>query len=93
MLRDTVDEPVQRAKIAAVYSLFIFADVPIVWFSIRIWRGQHPGPLLMPRDMASPLRWNFLALMLVAIVLVIVRLRQERWLRTLFSLRREAALD
>ena len=44
MLRTTIAEPEQRARIAAVYSIFAFADVPIVWYSIRWWRTQHPPP-------------------------------------------------
>jgi heme exporter protein C len=93
VLRDAVDEPVQRAKLAAVYSLFVFADVPVVWFSIRLWRGQHPGPMEMPSAMSSPLFWNWLAMMLFAIVLVLVRFRQERWLRAVYTLRRQIAID
>jgi heme exporter protein C len=32
MLRRSIDEPTQRARISAAFSLFAFLDVPIVWF-------------------------------------------------------------
>jgi len=38
ILRQSLEEPTQRATFAAVYSIFAFTDVPIVYFSIRWWR-------------------------------------------------------
>ncbi|MBX5496360.1 MAG: cytochrome c biogenesis protein CcsA, partial [Bryobacteraceae bacterium] len=38
MLRKAIEDPTQRARIAAVLSIFIFVDVPIVVFSIKWWR-------------------------------------------------------
>ena len=46
MLRHAVEEPTQRAGTAAVFSIFAFADIPIVVFSIRWWRTQHPQPVV-----------------------------------------------
>jgi heme exporter protein C len=46
MLRRAIDDPTQRARIAAVLSIFAFADVPIVVFSIKWWRTQHPQPVV-----------------------------------------------
>ena len=39
MLRRSIEEPSQRARISAVFSLFAFIDVPIVWF--RFVGGAH----------------------------------------------------
>jgi len=51
ILRQALEEPTQRATFAAVYSIFAFTDVPIVYFSIRWWRTIHPQPVFfsMPR--------------------------------------------
>src|SRR6516164_677227 len=45
MLRHAIEEPTQRATFAAVFSIFAFLDVPIVFFSIKWWRTQHPQPV------------------------------------------------
>lgn len=95
MLRRAVDEPTQRARFSAVLSIFAFVDVIIVWKSIDWWRTQHPGPVLSIRTgggkidptMESTLYWNLVALLLVGIVLVAVRVRQEETRREIDSLR------
>jgi heme exporter protein C len=95
MLRRAIEEPTQRATFAAVFSIFAFADVPIVWFSIKWWRTQHPQPVLwgggsIDPVMRSTLYWNLLALLCLATVLVLIRLRQEEQQREIDSLRRLA---
>ena len=49
MLRGYVDDPTRRANLAAVLGILGGADVPIVYFSIRWWRTQHPAPVIMGR--------------------------------------------
>ena len=49
MLRHAIEEPTQRATFAAVFSIFAFIDVPIVIFSIKWWRTQHPAARLLGR--------------------------------------------
>lgn len=46
LLRTLVDDPARRATLAAVFGIFAFLDVPLVYFSIRIWRTQHPQPVI-----------------------------------------------
>jgi|ERR1035437_1815581 heme exporter protein C len=95
MLRRAIEEPTQRATFAAVFSIFAFIDVPIVVFSIKWWRTQHPQPVFwgggsFPPDWAALFMWNMLAIVLVGAVLTAVRLRQEEAQRELDSLRRMA---
>ena len=95
MLRRAIEEPTQRATFAAVFSIFAFIDVPIVIFSIKWWRTQHPSPVFwgggsMPHEWTAIWAWNVLAMMLVGVVFVAVRLRQEEFQREIDSLRREA---
>jgi heme exporter protein C len=95
MLRRAVEEPTQRATFAAVFSIFAFIDVPIVIFSIKWWRTQHPAPVFwsggsFPTDWTHHFLWNMLAMALLGIILVTVRFRQEEFQRELDSLRREA---
>ncbi len=95
MLRKAVEEPTQRATVAAIFSIFAFIDVPIVIFSIKWWRTQHPAPVFwsggsFPPDWTRHFLWNMLAMVLLGIVMVGVRFSQEECQRELDSLRREA---
>jgi heme exporter protein C len=95
MLRRAVEEPTQRARVSAVFSIFAFADVPIVWFSIKWWRTQHPQPVVWGGGSMDPSMWNMLfgnwapMLMLFA-ALAALRMGQERAQRELDALRRQA---
>jgi len=46
LLRTLMDDPARRAIVSAVFGIFAFLDVPLVYFSIRIWRTQHPQPVI-----------------------------------------------
>ena len=97
MLRRAVEEPNQRARFSAVVSAFGTVDAFIVWKSIEWWRTQHPAPVLSIRSgggmapgMEAPIFWNLLALVCLAAILVMVRLRQEEFSREIDTLRRTA---
>ena len=95
MLRRAIEEPTQRATVAAVFSIFAFVDVPIVIFSIKWWRTQHPQPVFwgggsIPGDWYLTALLNLLAMVLLGVVLVAIRLRQEETQREIDSLRRHA---
>lgn len=94
ILRQSLEEPTQRATFAAVYSIFAFTDVPIVYFSIRWWRTIHPQPVFFSKNGSFPADWgltlvlNLLALSFLYAVLTMVRLRQENTQREIDYLRR-----
>src|SRR5581483_4953432 len=95
MLRHAIEEPTQRATVAAVFNIFAFVDVPIVIFSIKWFRTQHPQPVMWGGGSIDPsysqtLMLNWLALILLGAVLVMIRLRQEETQREIDSLRRYA---
>ena len=46
LLRTLVEDPERRATVSAVFGIFAFLDVPLVYMSIRWWRTQHPQPVL-----------------------------------------------
>jgi heme exporter protein C len=46
MMRRAIDEPTQRARLSAAFSIFGSVDAIIVWKSIEWFRTQHPGPVL-----------------------------------------------
>jgi heme exporter protein C len=97
MLRRAIEEPTERARLSAIVSIFGCVDILIVWKSIEWFRTQHPGPVLSVRDgggmapgMEAPIYWNWVALMCLAAILVMVRMRQEDMSRQIDSLRRMA---
>src|SRR5437764_9336959 len=72
MLRHAIEEPTQRATIAAVFNIFAFVDVPIVIFSIKWFRTQHPQPVMwgggsIDPDYSNTLPSHWLALILLGI--------------------------
>lgn len=98
MMRRAVDEPTQRARLSAALCIFGCVDVVIVWKSIEWFRTQHPSPVLSIRTgggnidpaMEHMLYLNFLAILMIATALVLVRTRQESTAREIDSLRRLA---
>lgn len=97
LLRSMVEEPGRRALLSALFGIFAFLDVPLVFFSIRWWRTQHPQPVIMggpgsgldPRmRVAYLLVWGaFTALM---ILLLRSRYQLEAMRADVEALRREA---
>jgi heme exporter protein C len=47
LLRTLIEEPDRRALLSALFGIFAFIDVPLVFGSIRWWRTQHPQPVVM----------------------------------------------
>lgn len=95
MLRQSIEDPTQRARMSAVLSVFAAADVPIVWYSIEWWRTQHPQPVLrgngsIPADWRSMIFTNWIPMLLLAVVFIMVRMNQEQTQRRLEALRRHA---
>ncbi len=46
LLRTLVTDAERRAIVSAVFGIFAFLDVPLVYLSIRLWRTQHPQPVI-----------------------------------------------
>ena len=46
MLRNFVEDEEKGARFAAVFGIVGFIDVPIVYFSIRLWNDIHPRPVI-----------------------------------------------
>jgi heme exporter protein C len=98
MLRRAIEEPDTRARLSAVVSLFGTVNA---WFVYKVieWfpRLQHPAAVLsfrtggrMDRQLETPFYWNVLMYLCLAIVLVMMRMRQESVAREIDSLRRLA---
>jgi heme exporter protein C len=44
LLRSYMGRTSESARVGAVWSVVGVIDVPIIYFSVLWWRGQHPGP-------------------------------------------------
>lgn len=94
ILRQSIEEPTQRAVVCAVTSIFGMVDMPIVLMANQWWRTQHPGPVLMGEGSLDPrmrfvLYFSTFALLGVFWLLVRVRRRIEQMRREADALRRE----
>jgi heme exporter protein C len=84
-LRQFVDDPVKRATWSAVAAIIAFADVPIVYFSVRWWNSLHQvqsSPATVSRAFILPLRINAFGILFLMSGLIALRAR-------LAALRRE----
>jgi heme exporter protein C len=80
MLRHYVIDPERRATFSAVVGIIGFLDVPIVYFSIRWWRTQHPQPVIGGGEGSGldPRMWYALLVCLVAFMLLFLYLLRKR---------------
>lgn len=78
VLRMYIDDVTLRRRVAAIFGIFGFVDVPIVWFSVQWWRSLHPVQTITDGEGLSP---KMLATMLITLaaftIFFLVVLRQR----------------
>ncbi|MBN2371883.1 MAG: cytochrome c biogenesis protein CcsA [Vicinamibacteria bacterium] len=82
-LRGFVREPTRRARWSAVAAIIAFVNVPLVYFSVRLWGSLHQlqsGPRSIAGPFLVPLGLNALGLVLLTSGLMGIRARAA-WLR------------
>lgn len=88
LLRQAIEEPESRARLAAVFGIVGFVSVPLSFFSIRLWRSAHPlmfgeamygssGGGLEGSALQLTLLVNFVAFLVLFITLFIYRSTME----------------
>ncbi|MBN2111280.1 MAG: cytochrome c biogenesis protein CcsA [Methanosarcinaceae archaeon] len=88
MLRQAVEEPERRARLAAVFGIIGFVSVPLSFFSVRIWRSAHPlmfggsaygsnGGGLEGSSLQLTLLVNIIAFILLFFTMLSCRVRNE----------------
>jgi len=88
----------QTATLGAIISVFAAVDVPIVYFSIRWFRTQHPSPVFggdgsLDASMYPAFLWNVLAWLMWGIGILAVRIAVERRRQRIEQRAALAALD
>jgi len=96
LLRTLIEEPDRRALLSALFGIFAFVDVPLVFGSIRWWRDQHPQPVVMGEAgsgldpiMLKVLLFSWLAMLGLMTLLIFQRYRLEAMRSDLEIIQRE----
>ncbi len=81
LLRTLVADPERRAVVSAVFGIFAFLDVPLVYMSIRLWRTQHPQPVIAggAGSGLDPQMWRVLLTCWAALLGLMVLLVRQRY--------------
>ena len=81
LLRSMIEDPERRALLSAVFGIFAFLDVPLVYMSIRWWRTQHPQPVIFggPGSGLAPAMWRVDLLSWVALMSLMALLVRYRY--------------
>ena len=81
LLRGLLEDPQRRATLSAVFGIFAFLDTPLVYVSNRLWRTQHPAPVIMggPDSGLDPMMGKVLVVCMVAIVSVMIVVLLDRY--------------
>lgn len=78
MLRHASQDPPQAARFGAILGIIGFADVPLIFASVYIWRGIHPEPATMPQEMLITFLLATLAFISLFAYLLVLRVRWEK---------------
>ncbi len=94
ILRGLIEEPQRRASLSAIFGIFAFLDTPLVYASNRLWRTQHPAPVIMggPDSGLDAMMGKVLVVCIISVVamaglVLIDRYRLERLRHELDELR------
>jgi len=100
LLRSLVEEPDRRALLSSLFGIFAFLDVPLVFFSIRWWRTQHPAPVIMggagsglDPTMKKVFFFNVFVMHILALFLIVERSLLEKMKTEVDILQREVEVQ
>jgi len=82
LLRGLLDDPERKATVSAVFGVFAFLDVPLVYMANRWFRTQHPAPVLLGGQnsgLAPEMKWVllFCFIALTGLMLILLRVRYQ----------------
>jgi len=98
MLRGYMRADLRMRRFSAVLGILGALDVPIVYFSVKWWRTQHPTTFIMAREglhphMAIALRVSMIAIFLLFLALLGKRIALERLRAARDDLRTEVEMQ
>jgi heme exporter protein C len=83
LIRNYIEDPERRAMVSAVFGIIAFLDVPLVWFSIRLWRDIHPSAMLETGGLSPAMRPAFFVCFAAFEILMIYILRRRFYLEAM----------
>ena len=78
MLRQASRDRDQAARFASVLGIIGFADVPLIFASVYLWRGIHPEPAGMPQPMFITFLVATVGFLALFVFLLALRIRWDR---------------
>jgi heme exporter protein C len=81
ILRGLLEDPEKKATLSAVFGIFASLDMPLVYVSNRLWRTQHPQPVILGGE-GSGLQATMaytLVLCMVAVCGVMILVLRDRY--------------
>ncbi len=82
LVRNYVPDPERRAMMSAVFAIVAIVDAPIVLFSIRWWRDQHPSAMIETGGIATAMWPAFLTCIAAFLLLLIYLIRRRYFLES-----------
>jgi heme exporter protein C len=82
LVRNYVPDPERRAVMSAVFGIVAFVDAPIVFFSIRWWRDNHPSAMIETGDLDPLMRPAFYTCIAVFLILLVYLMRRRYFLES-----------
>ncbi len=81
MLRGLLEDPQHRASLSAVFGIFAFLDVPLVYMSNRWFPTQHPQPVFFggPNSGINPVMAKVFLVCMVAMLVVMIPVLVDRY--------------
>jgi heme exporter protein C len=81
LLRRLIEEPQRRASLSAIFGIFAFLDAPLVYVSNRLWRTQHPSPVIFGGENSGldPTMGKVLLVCIVAVMAMMVLVLMDRY--------------
>jgi heme exporter protein C len=81
MLRGLLEDPRRSATLSAVFGIFAFLDVPLVYMSNRLFPTQHPGPVFFggPGSGADPTMVKVLLVCMTAVLVIMIPVLVDRY--------------
>lgn len=82
LVRNYVPDPERKAQMSAVFGIIAFIDAPIVWFSIRWWRDNHPSAMVEKGDIDPAMRPAFIICIVTFLILMVYLIRRRFFLES-----------
>jgi heme exporter protein C len=81
LLRGLLEDPEKKASLSAIFGIFASLDMPLVYLSNRLWRTQHPQPVILGGQGSGldPTMGKVLLLCVIAVFCVMILVLVDRY--------------